>query len=677
MLFLLLAVQVILCTYSASAQYYPYWLNSPNQKNNEYPTAIASVPDFVATVGFYEENFVMADLNYSTFHTIPCIYCNNKENIFVNWKYTGANSTWTALISANNGSFNNQVNVQSAPQVDVSDIGEVYVSFTYKGNPVITDARGNNVTINSTGNLYNLAVVKFDTDGNYRWHFTEGGSSHTFITDLDYNDKTKNLAIAGYLVGSNSVTFDGSVVLNPLVRTSMLTGFPYGNAFAAVYKQNWNSANIAWGKNVDIASYSTDVVQDNDGNVFLSGMFEATDINSNWISIANNTVTNNYVEPNASRYNDYFLVKFDAISNPVWSEIYGATYNELQITPDKHLRYSSLAIDPQTSNLVFALSSTGGSGGTMFNEYGTYVNQIKSSDGSISAHLTVGTTKTFNASINTCPKTKYGSPTYNPSIAVDKNGAVFVTGNFLLTTNSSTSYMAPSYEIEIGSTLLNQGMTTAGSLGHSTSVGLYTAIIDFGSLTIYNENLNSSYVTAYPIRPYNQLPVYGITQDIDHSNYFYHILGFNYGTLKLDLNVNGGTVNTYDNSTNGYSQYDGFILRTDAQNGLLTKRQNVATTQTTTKEEKNLKELPSTDATWVLSPNPVASGQSLLWKSETEEVVDYIRLMDMTGKVIQVWNSPQATAQGFQLSMEQLVAGTYVLEASGAAVQQSTMVIVK
>ncbi|MGH1335234.1 MAG: hypothetical protein ACRBFS_03835 [Aureispira sp.] len=43
--------------------------------------------------------------------------------------------------------------------------------------------------------------------------------------------------------------------------------------------------------------------------------------------------------------------------------------------------------------------------------------------------------------------------------------------------------------------------------------------------------------------------------------------------------------------------------------------------------------------------------------------VDYIRLVDMTGRVVQEWQQPKATAQGFQLAREHLITGIYLLEA--------------
>ncbi len=51
--------------------------------------------------------------------------------------------------------------------------------------------------------------------------------------------------------------------------------------------------------------------------------------------------------------------------------------------------------------------------------------------------------------------------------------------------------------------------------------------------------------------------------------------------------------------------------------------------------------------------------------------------MDMTGRVLQIWKQPKATAQGFQLPLGDLVPGFYVLEASGEQVQQSSTVVVK
>ena len=378
---LLFAGLILLCTYSTLAQNYPFWLNDSKQKYSEYPTAIASASGLVATVGFYEADFNVDDLYYNTFYTVPCLYCNQQEQIFVNWHQEGTNNVWAATISTNNGEFNNQVNVQSTPQVDITSKGDVYVSFSYKGMVIVEDASGKRNTIFGN-NTYDMAIVKFNANGDYEWHIAEGGLSNDYITDLDYNETTKFLAIAGYVEGNRRLLLNNSMFIPAASAPSVLgANFNYGNAFAALYKDNGGSPSFAWGEDLEVHSYSTDIVQDDNGHVFMSGIYQS---NSSVVTIAGLQPSGQYSDGGLT--DDYFIVRFNhSDGTPVWSETYGGRHNELNIAPNQRLRYSSLAIKPQSSELFHAFVSTGGYGGsgTHFTEFGTYINAIDALNGAL------------------------------------------------------------------------------------------------------------------------------------------------------------------------------------------------------------------------------------------------------------------------------------------------------
>lgn len=667
---LLVAGLTFLCLYPTIAQDYPHWLRDPGEEWDEYPTSIASVPDLTATVGFFQSEYGVYDLGYNFYYGVGCNVCNQYESIFVTWKEESSANTWTAQIFAD-GIFNNQVNVQSAPQVDINSNGEVYVSFTFRDIAVVQDVSGNYTNIYGSFSSYDLAVVKFDANGDYLWHILEAGDDDDFVTDLDYNENTNILAIGGYVEGSSGLVLGGGAAFVPSFSWPSVLGanFPYGNAFVATYKDNGGSASFAWAEHVDAPTYSTDVVQDDGGNVFLSGIYYEAK------GLAGQGFSSNFT--NGGYIHNYFIVGFDHNQGtPFWAESYGSASNELTIAPDKHLRYSSLAINPQTSDLYHAFVSTGSNSG-VFDHFGTYVNWIDPSNGNINTSTLIG--NPYNISGTTYPGSEDGCPTYNPNIAVADNGLVFLSGNYLLSDNGSSALGIAFEEMEIGGTYLNHGMTNAGSQGYPEVVGWYTTLIDMGAPGVFNENINLTYVPANFNNVYNQLPVYGTSQDFNHLEVFYTALGFKYGELDIDLTTHHGQFNNYQNTGGGVPQYDGLLVRTFAHDGQRIKPNNPTTTQGAAHGDRtSIEDLAGSNSAWLLAPNPVAAGQTLLWKNEGgEEVVDYIRLVDLTGRVLKVWKQPKSTAQGFQLLLGELPTGTYLLEASGVTIHETTLVTVK
>lgn len=661
---LLLAGLFALWAQPSYAQDYPLWLSDRGHNYNEYPTAIASVPGATVSVGFYDNDFEIYEVGQNPYYTIPCIACAQPEDVFIKWREEAGGSTWSAYAYVVDGKFNNRVDVQSVPQVDLSHKGYVYVSFTYTGVAYIKDAHGNTINLGSSKD-YDLAVVKFDALGHYVWHFVERSISRDFITDLDYSDETGRLAIAGYVQGKVSnppLVFSGSNTAIPPFNepSTMGTNYAFGNAFAAVYEDNGNTYKFLWGTETNVPTYSTDVVMGDNGRVFMSGYLQEG------FGIAGTRSSGNYVDVTKRYVYQYFLVGFEKDGTPMWSELYGTRHNELNISAG--LRISSLAISPKSNRLFFAFNNTG-SNTAVFEHFGTYVSKVDENSGGLILPILVGTPT--HPHFTTIPNLDQGSPTYNPNITVYGGEQVFISGNFLLSDSKSNSIGAAFEGMELGSTYFNHRMTRAGQSGHSEVVGWYTAQVDFGSGSIVEENPNLTYVPNDLNQVAKQLPVYGTAHSIEHDNQFYSALGFKNGEIELDLSVNHGIVNTYNNG--GNPQFDGLLVRTDANRHVYSRSRGDDLAQD---QVHSLEGLSS--QAWTLSPNPVQAQQTLFWKSEqTDLVVDQIRLMDLTGRVLQTWNTPQVSAQGFQLVLEDLVPGTYFLEANMQDKQQHTLLVVQ
>jgi hypothetical protein len=668
----LIAGLAILCAAPTFGQDYPIWLSDNNQNYNEYPTAIASVPGATATVGIQEDEFLLYDIAQNPYFQVACngSGCGGQEHIFVKWREEANGNTWTARIFFD-GWLNNHVGAHSAPQVDINEDGEVYVSFTYAEIALVQDATGNFTQIsNGNQNNYDLAVVKFDPHGNYVWHITEGGDDHDFVTDVDFNSNTRQLAIAGYVEGNSGMPFQSGGGINGLTHSSTLgANYPFGNAFTAVYEDNGSNANLQWYAETDVPAYSTDIALGNNGHVFLSGFYYETK------SIAGKRLSNNYTD-GGYIYN-YFIAAFEQGGGTLWAQSYGSIYNELDISADKHLRNSSLAIIPDNNELFFAMNSTGG--GSVYPFFGTYVHFINPNNGSVIHNLLVGNPTGISGS--TYQNTEGGTPTYNPNITVDGDRVVHLTGNFLLTAYGSSELGIAFQEFEIGGTYIDIGdMFAARHYGHDAAVGWYTASLNMGNPSLIQENLNVSYVPANydPFDLYNKVPAYGTSHDVGNTPFFFSALGFENGEIELDLTANHGFTNYYNNI--GNAQYDGLLVRTYTGNGQYARPNNTATTVGASNVHSTLgvDDFSNSGITWTLSPNPVAAGQNLFWKSEAgAEQVEQIRLVDQLGRTLRTWQQPQASTQGFELPIGDLTPGVYWLEASGEAVQQTTKVVVQ
>lgn len=647
-----------LCTSSTHAQDYPLWLADPNYSAEEYPTAIASEPNYTAVVGFHQEDFEIFDLGYSVYHATPCLACG-QDGIFVKWREEGSGNTWTAVIGVD-GWFNNHVGAQSVPQVDVNKDGEVYVSFTYVGAAVVEDVSGNQITFTAGigGNSYNIGIVKFDQNGDYQWHISEGGTSHDYITDLDYNDKTRRLAIAGYVEGTNSaLVFPGGTAINPLTWGSPL-GLRFGNAFAASYEDNGSNANFIWATAAEVPTYSNDIVQGDNAHVFLSGYFYEAK------NIAGARMSGQYAE--GGLIYQYFLAGFDASGSSMWAEAYGTEHTELDIASTKRLRHSSLAIIPRSGDLFFAFNNTGSVNSPYFPDFGTYVNHIDPGSGGIYNLMTVG--NTGNANGSSIWGSDEGSPTYNPNIAVNRSGMVFISGNFSLADAASSPIGIAFNEMEIGGTYLDHSSTYAGGgVGHTGVVGWYSAIADFGTGNVHTEQLNHTYIPVNPSFILQSLPVYGTAEDSDNTGYFFSALGFQDGELELDLSVNVGIVNSYSISS-GTGHYDGLLVRTSVGNGFHAKP-NASNDQAATQSRYSDLDANS----WVPQPNPAQAGQQVTLQGLVT-AADHIQLLDLTGRVLQTWSSVNDNT--LSLSKE-LVPGVYFIRTLSGEVQQSATIVIR
>ncbi|MCB9336067.1 MAG: SBBP repeat-containing protein [Flavobacteriales bacterium] len=193
------------------------------------------------------------------------------------------------------------------------DYDEVYSICTdVLGNVYITGYFNDVVDFDPGIGVYNLTsvfgrdifVLKLDANGEFVWAKQMGGSSNDIGYDITI-DSIGNVFVTGY--------FQSTVDFNPGAGTFNLTSGGAGDAF--ILKLD-NAGNFIWAKklggNNDCDAKCIKV--DNDGNLYISGIFSYT----------------SDFDPSPSVYNlstsgsdNSFIVKLDELGNFVWAKQIG------------------------------------------------------------------------------------------------------------------------------------------------------------------------------------------------------------------------------------------------------------------------------------------------------------------------------------------------------------------
>ena len=160
-----------------------------------------------------------------------------------------------------------------------------------------------NLTNNGSGDGF---VSKFDTNGNYIWAKTIGGTSIDQATTLNI-DASANIYIVGY--------FSGTVDFDPSVNTANMTSGVSMDFFICKFNTN---GEYVWAKKFESATAKSGsaVGIDNNGNTYIAGTFAGTVDFDPSASTANLT---------SNGGNDNFICKLNANGEYVWVKSFGGT----------------------------------------------------------------------------------------------------------------------------------------------------------------------------------------------------------------------------------------------------------------------------------------------------------------------------------------------------------------
>ena len=200
-------------------------------------------------------------------------------------------------------------NFDSMNNVAIDSGGYVYMGGSFTGSTI---SFGNTVLTNSNSlGLLDIFLVKYDSSGNVIWATSAGNSSsEEEINDIK-TDASGNILVTGYFNG-NSITF-GSITLinsNPGAYNNDIFIVKYDSSGTVIW------AHSGGGIFDDVA---TSVATDANGNVFITGRYNSTDITFDTTTLINA----------GSTFYDLFLVKYDSSGNLLWAKTFGNIYDDL------------------------------------------------------------------------------------------------------------------------------------------------------------------------------------------------------------------------------------------------------------------------------------------------------------------------------------------------------------
>jgi len=286
---------IFIAKYSSSGQY--KWTINIGGSSGDYGNSIVTdqngnvyVTGVFQGVVDFDPSFNVANL--TTF--------NGGGNVFVAKYDSSGNYKWALNLS---GQCNGEGNSLA---IDLN--GNIYVTGYFNGTADFDPSSGvmNLSAENLAGDSGDVFVVKYDSNGSFKWAFKIGSSNYEY----GYKIKTDDSANV-YVIGE----FMASIDFNPLPESSFLTSKGNFDIFVSKYDNyglyQW-ALNIG-GKNSD---YGNGIAIDSDENVFVTGFFSGSiDFDQN------NTLMSNGLK-------DIFISKYNSSGKYVWAFNIGSSGND-------------------------------------------------------------------------------------------------------------------------------------------------------------------------------------------------------------------------------------------------------------------------------------------------------------------------------------------------------------
>ena len=182
--------------------------------------------------------------------------------------------------------------------------GGLYITGTFRDTVDFDPGTGtDNHSSNGESDVF---LSHFDTDGNFYWAVTWGGSGFEWRTDVAVEEPS-NIYVTG--------SFFETVDFDPGVGTDNHTS----NGYSDVFLSRFNSSGLlqwaqTWGGSTQDHGYG--VTADNSGNIYVIGVYQLT------VDFDPNSGVDSHT---SNGYDDVFLSKFDSSGTWQWARTWGGT----------------------------------------------------------------------------------------------------------------------------------------------------------------------------------------------------------------------------------------------------------------------------------------------------------------------------------------------------------------
>ena len=378
---------------------------------------------------------------------------NGSEDIFILKLDVDGNYVWAKSIGGSSEDYGNGIALDGA--------GNVYTTGYSEGGADFDPGAG---TVNFTHNgNYDIFILKLDSDGNYVWAKSIGGSGDDSGGDITL-DASGNVYTTGRF---RSSTID----LDPGTGVANFSSNGDGDIF--ILKLD-SDGNYVWAKSFGSSNSETisGLVLDNSGNIYTTGSFSGTADFDPGSGIENLSSAGSF---------DAFVLKLDASGNYVWAKNMGGTSNDF-----------SRAIAVDASDNVY---TTGYFQGTADFDPNAGIENL-SSNGNRDVFvsklsrptLTISTTtlSDLNATILNASDTQTFTIS-GSNLATDVSISSSTTDWELSTDN--TNFSATLSLSQSGGVLTGQPLTVYVRLKSGLSLGAKTATLSISSMHVTTQNI--------------------------------------------------------------------------------------------------------------------------------------------------------------------------------------------
>lgn len=184
--------------------------------------------------------------------------------------------------------------------ITIDGQGNLYISGYFKSDTIQI---GNNTFFNAddiSSNYGDLFIAKYDSLGNVLWAKTGAGRFGDRVGGIA-PDRFGNVYVTGSFDG-DSIRFGNDLLVNPSIA--------YTGMFIAKYDSSGNLLRLT-GEYSGGNTSGNSVLADHDGNIYISGYFDAAAIFGGSFQVMGKCIT--------SGCTDYFVAKYDSAGNMLWS----------------------------------------------------------------------------------------------------------------------------------------------------------------------------------------------------------------------------------------------------------------------------------------------------------------------------------------------------------------------